>query len=75
MNDKVFRLFEEYVERKKQEEQEKARAAAVLQKNTAKEKKTKKEGELKENNETPGLDEQENFSTAQEKLALKLGLK
>ena len=47
----------------------------MLQKNTAKEKKTKKEGELKENNETPGLDEQENFSTAQEKLALKLGLK
>lgn len=75
MNDKVFRLFEDYTERKKAEEQEKARAAAVLQKKDTKDQKKKKEGEAKGENETPGLEEQDNFTNAQQALALKLGLK
>ena len=74
MNEKVFRLFEEYTERKKREKAEEALAHGMqnpLKKGQSKTKREVNKGE----NETPGLDDLEGFTAAQQAPALKLGLK
>ena len=60
MHDRVLRPFEEYIERKKNESAQEALVAAALKKGQSK---TKKEIN-KADNETPGLEEQDNFTSA-----------